>query len=234
MSFDLSDYVDVRARIEMFREKYPNGSLQPADPLNPFKIVQVGDKIFVAYTACAYRTADDTRPGIGTAWEPVPGRTPYTKDSELMNAETSAWGRAIVAVLAVDRNQPIASADEVRNRQQPNEGTVVPMRPQPHGLATPRSYQNDKPSKGAPASKPQGSGGGATPKQQGFIRSLATRLELGDADVAKIANSDIEQLTVAQAKWLIDNLLAVQKGEANMVFGDDGSITIVANDGTAS
>lgn len=246
MSFDLSNYVDVRARIQMFRDKYPSGSLQPADPNNPFKIVQIGDKTFVAYTACAYRTPDDTRPGIGTAWEPVPGRTPYTKDSELMNAETSAWGRAIVAVLAVDRDAPIASADEVRNREQSGDGTVVPMRPvqyvgenprmeQPAKLATPRSYQNDRPSRGTSAQKPaSGGGGGATPKQQGFIRSLATRLELGDADIAKIATKDIEQLSVPEAKWLIDNLLAVQKGEANMVFGDDGSITIVANDGPAS
>jgi len=238
MSFDLSNYVDVRARIQMFREKHPNGSLQPADPLNPFKIIVIGDKTFVAYTACAYRTPDDTRPGIGTAWEPVPGRTPYTKDSELMNAETSAWGRAIVAVLAVDRDAPIASADEVRNREQPSDGTIVQMRPEMQKAAR-ESFQPQgavpfpKPTRSAPAPKPA-SGGGATPKQQGFIRSLATRLELGDADIAKIAKKDIEELQLSEAKWLIDNLLAVQKGEAKMVFGDDGSITIVADDGPNS
>ena len=43
----------------------------------------------------------------------VPGLTPYTKNSELQNAETSAWGRALVAVLAADTKEGVASADEV-------------------------------------------------------------------------------------------------------------------------
>lgn len=219
MSFDLSNYVDVRARIEMFREKYPQGSLQPADPANPFRIVQVGDRIFVAYVAAAYRTADDTRPGIGVAWEPIPGRTPYTKDSELMNAETSAWGRAIVAVLAVDRGASIASAEEIRNRENapaPIVQMVQPSRPAP----TPQQHQR------ASASSPA-----ATAKQMGFMRSLATRLELGDAELAGIVGCDLDATTVAQAKRAIDLLLSATKGEAAVVFGDDGTVSIVPNDG---
>ena len=70
---------------------------------------------FVVYTAAAYRTPDDPKPGIGCAWEPFPGLTPYTRKSELQNAETSAWGRAIVAVLASE-SKAIASAEDVRNR----------------------------------------------------------------------------------------------------------------------
>jgi hypothetical protein len=116
MSF-AEDYVDVASRIAIFREKYPEGSLQPYDPTDPAKLIVVGDKTFIQYVACAYRTADDTRPGIGTAWEPFPGKTPYTRDSEAMVAETSAWGRAIVAVLAADTKRGIASAEEVRNRR---------------------------------------------------------------------------------------------------------------------
>jgi hypothetical protein len=49
------------------------------------------------------------------AWEVIPGKTPYTKDSEVQNAETSAWGRAIVAVGAATAKK-IASREEVRNR----------------------------------------------------------------------------------------------------------------------
>jgi hypothetical protein len=79
------------------------------------QFVNIGGKDFVVYTAAAYRAPDDERPGIGTAWEPIPGKTPYTKDSEVMVAETSAWGRAIVAALAGETKR-IASADEVRNR----------------------------------------------------------------------------------------------------------------------
>lgn len=113
----LSDYVDVAARIAEFRERYPEGSLQPADPSQPYRIEQIGDKTYIVVVAAAYRTPDDPRPGIGMAYEQWPGRTPYTRDSELQNAETSAWGRAIVAALAADTRKGIASADEVRNRQ---------------------------------------------------------------------------------------------------------------------
>lgn len=117
MSFDLSGYVDVAERIRIFKEKYPNGSLQPANIEKPYDVMAVGERLFVVYVAAAYRQPDDQRPGIGVAWECFPGRTTFTKDSELMNAETSAWGRAIIAALAAD-TQKIASADEVRNRQE--------------------------------------------------------------------------------------------------------------------
>jgi hypothetical protein len=76
----------------------------------------IGSQTFVVFVAAAFRSPDDPRPGIGTAWEPFPGLTPYTKNSELQNAETSAWGRAIVAALAGDTRRSVASAEEVRNR----------------------------------------------------------------------------------------------------------------------
>lgn len=117
-SWGNDDYVDVAARIRQFRDKYPDGCLQPAIPAEPFTVVTIGGREFVAYTAAAYRTPDDDRPGIGVAWEPFPGPTPFTRDSELMNAETSAWGRAIIAVGAADAKK-LASAEEVRNRQAP-------------------------------------------------------------------------------------------------------------------
>ena len=112
----LKDYVDVAERISVFREKYPNGSLQPADLIQPLKVYEIDGKTFILYTACAYRTPDDARPGVGIAWEQVPGSTPYTRGSEAMNAETGAWGRAIVAVLAADTKRGVASAQEVRAR----------------------------------------------------------------------------------------------------------------------
>lgn len=127
------NYVEVDERIAEFRKVHPEGTLQadmvPAQPG------------FVAVKAFAYRTPDDPRPGTGLAWEPVPGKTPYTKDSELQNAETSAWGRAIVAVGAADTKRGIASANEVRNR-----ATAPITAPEDEQQAT-------APSSGAPAEK---------------------------------------------------------------------------------
>jgi hypothetical protein len=113
-----ADYVDVAERIRMFRDLYPEGSLRPANPDNPFwieDVTNVGPRL--VYVAAAYRHPLDPAPGIGSAWEPLPGKTPYTRDSELMVAETSAWGRAIVAALAADTKRGVASADEVRARK---------------------------------------------------------------------------------------------------------------------
>jgi hypothetical protein len=108
------NYNDVASRIAEFREMYPTGSLRQLD----LQFLTFGGKDWVVYTAAAYRSPDDACPGIGTAWEPVPGKTPYTRDSEVMVAETSAWGRALIATLAVDSKKGIASADEISNRQQ--------------------------------------------------------------------------------------------------------------------
>lgn len=105
-----NDYVEVADRVKEFREKFPDGSLSQVN----LQFIDFGGKSWVVYTAAAYRYPEDQRPGIGTAWVPVPGLTPYTKNSEVQNAETAAWGRAMVAALAVDTKK-IASADEVRN-----------------------------------------------------------------------------------------------------------------------
>lgn len=112
-------YNDVPARIAEFREKYPDGALQQ----HGLQFVTVANVEWIVYTAAAYRSPEDPRPGHGTAWERVPGLTNFTRNSELQNAETSAWGRAIIAALAADAKKsdgkpaPIASLSEVQARQ---------------------------------------------------------------------------------------------------------------------
>ena len=115
------DYVDVATRIAEFRDKYPDGSLQPHDPAIPYRVETIDGQTWIVVVAAAYRDDEDTRPGVGMAWEQYPGKTPYTRGSELQNAETSAWGRAIVAALAADTKRGVASADEVRNRSAERE-----------------------------------------------------------------------------------------------------------------
>lgn len=112
MSFKMNDYNDVASRIREFREKHPDGSLQQQS----LEFKTFGGKDWIVYTAAAYRTPDDQRPGIGTAWEQVPGKTNFTKDSELQNAETAAWGRALIAVGAADAKKGVASREEIQNR----------------------------------------------------------------------------------------------------------------------
>ena len=141
--FNMDGYVDVAERIKEFYAKNPTGSLRTGTPP---QVLEAGGKCFVVYHAQAFRTPDDACPADGWAWEPIPGPTPYTKDSELQNAETSAWGRAIVA--AGFETKKIASADEVRNRQSDSgrvDGlTANGQAPSPSG-GEPEPAPNDSP-----------------------------------------------------------------------------------------
>lgn len=101
-------YEEVADRIHRFYKTYPEGSIQTTG----YEQVQVGEQIFIVCTALVYRHPEDALPGTGTAWEPFPGRTPWTHLSELMNAETSAWGRALASIGMGGKK--IATADEVK------------------------------------------------------------------------------------------------------------------------
>ena len=121
MSFDLKDYVTVAERLRAFMKRYPDGSLQ----LDPVEFREIEGKTWVIGRAYAYRTPDDTRPGIGTAWEVIPGMTPYTKWSEVQNVETSAWGRALAAIgIGIDKG--VATWDEVNRTQVADRPKIVP------------------------------------------------------------------------------------------------------------
>jgi hypothetical protein len=111
VTYSLDEYVDVAERIQLFYSKFPEGSLVTIRGPEAF---HVGERTFVWCQAAAYRSPNDVHPAKGTAWEPIPGPTPFTRDSEAMNAETAAWGRAIVAVGIPSKK--IASSDEVRAR----------------------------------------------------------------------------------------------------------------------
>lgn len=131
-----TDYIDVATRIAEVRgdaeKHYPEGSFQPLDAAHPYRLEVIDGQAYVVYVAAFYRTPDDTRPGVGAAWETVPGRTAFTRGSELQNAETSAWGRALIAALAADSKRGIASAEEVRNRkaeQDPDQRLAERHRP---------------------------------------------------------------------------------------------------------
>lgn len=108
MTYSLDGYVDVPARMAAFYAAFPEGSIQ----MDPPVFIEVLGKQFVYAQARAYRSPADERPGVGTAWEQIPGQTPYTRGSELMNLETSCWGRCIAAVMPI--GDKIATREEVQ------------------------------------------------------------------------------------------------------------------------
>ena len=146
------DYIPVNERISRFIEQYPQGSLRPLWPDEPYRVLGEGETKWLVYGACAYRTPDDQAPGVGLAWEPVPGRTPFTRGSELMVAETSAWGRALAAI-GIATNKSIASAEEVRSAQERSGGSQS-AGSRPSGRAA-------SPKTNAPQEAPQSAEGGA-------------------------------------------------------------------------
>lgn len=115
MAFDLSNYVDVATRIKMLYELHPHSTIYCNTP----QIVEIAGHSFIEVTARVEIPATETvnaRIAQASAWEPFPGKTTYTKDSEMMNAETSAVGRAI-GLLGIGLTGSMATANEVQNRQ---------------------------------------------------------------------------------------------------------------------
>lgn len=117
--FDLSGYTTVNQRIIQFYDLYENGIIST----HPAKIIELGSATFISVMAEVY-TAPDAPPVLAEAWEVYPGKTPYTRDSEMMNAATSAIGRALMQ-LGIGIDKAAASADEVKIAQDRRDPVVV-------------------------------------------------------------------------------------------------------------
>ena len=232
MTFDakgLDDYIDVAQRIADFRESHPSGYLQPLDPAQPWQQATVtgydkdGREVtqtFIVYVAAAYREPGDEHPGVGCAWEVFPGRTPYTRGSELMNAETSAWGRAIVACLASDSKRGVASREEVRNRaaerDDPPRMWLKEPETRPDGSATEaeqmrmvrgpvpgserlRATPDDDPWYG---DSPEAQPGSVTPQQLTAIHARLAKAGITDREVGLLRLESITGRPVGSSKEL--------------------------------
>jgi hypothetical protein len=101
-----ADYVEVADRIRAWYETYPNARIET-------EVLTLTDKVVVV-KALVFRgeTADEKPAGIGHSSMNIPGSTPYTRNSELENTETSAAGRALV--MAGLPSKKVASGDEIR------------------------------------------------------------------------------------------------------------------------
>jgi hypothetical protein len=199
---NMNDYVDVAERIRVFYVAHPKGSLKSgSEP----RVIEINGKAFIAYHAQAFRHPDDPCPTDGWAWEPVPGPTNFTKDSELMNAETSAWGRAIAALGF--ETKKIASANEVRNRSgagSSDTSTTGRENPDRSGTIAPEAGST-------PA--PETNGGMASPAKFAYITALVSDLAKKRSTTQKavreaLANDgyDFAELSEEQADELIAKL----------------------------
>jgi hypothetical protein len=117
---NLDGYVPVVDRLAAALEAHPDLRVVEAG----HTVEDLGGDMVLVCRVAVYRSADDTLPAIGTASEQVPGRTPYTKGSELMVGYTSALGRAL-GYMGFGIDKAIASADEVHAAEQRRPGARV-------------------------------------------------------------------------------------------------------------
>ena len=114
MGYQNNDYIEVKDRIGLFLAKYPEGSLSGS-----YEMVDTTEGTIIIYTARAYRREDDKRPGIGTAQEAFPGKTNFTRGSDIQNADkgvSSAEDILASREREAERDQVNALKAEVLNR----------------------------------------------------------------------------------------------------------------------
>lgn len=115
MSFSLDNYTTVAERIIQFYKDYPTGIITTRTA----KIVTVGDHTYVSVIARVWlERQEESFSTDAEAWEVWPGKTPYTRDSEMMNAATSAIGRALMQLGIGITEAGAASRDEVHVAQE--------------------------------------------------------------------------------------------------------------------
>jgi hypothetical protein len=191
-AFNLGDYVDVPTRLAEALKRWPNLRIQETRPV----IVTVDNQAYVEISCTVWRDDTDPLPTTAYCWEPIPGRTPYTKGSEMMNASTSCLGRAL-GFLGMGIGKSIASRNEVQARQPGPLAEVKPIRDdleQPFGDTTDTKQY-------------------ASPKQRGMIRARAFEKKIGTSDLMPYINkllgtqyTSIEALDKREASTVIESL----------------------------
>ena len=222
MSWDLKDYVDVPARLKMLAEKFPDVRIVEFEP----RIRQIGDKTYIEVKVQAWRTPDDAHPAIAYCWEPFPGDTPYTRDSEQMNAATSALGR-LVAIMLPGAFAKQASANEVLHRAGPprnyppkSSGPVPvvgggedPFPTSPRNdpaiiaIVDRERKERQQASADSPASQPQKKMLAAQAKRKGLTVAEDLRVFCADTIGRDIVSA--KDLTKGEASKVIDALIAL-------------------------
>lgn len=117
MSYDLGDYVDVKTRLQLALDRWPELRVIEEAP----EIVTMPDgKVYIQCAITVYRDADDLLPARAYLWDQYPGTTNFTRNREQPNAATSALGRAL-GYMGIGIHNGMASYEDVRNAKADNE-----------------------------------------------------------------------------------------------------------------
>jgi hypothetical protein len=195
MAFDLSEYVDVKTRLKQALKLYPQLRIVEHRP----EITQVGDQLFIECSVTVSRDPDDPIPVTAYIFEPYPGKTSFTKNSEQANGATSVLGRALGYMgLGIDKS--IASSNEVLGRQQPEEGdqnkVVSIARPTPT-LDGPRSKEIGSARLSGREQTEASNGGGATANQIKMLAQMCAERGLDFDPAAPMTYSEAKDMFLA-------------------------------------
>jgi hypothetical protein len=190
MTWDSNGYIDCRTRLVAALKDWPDLRVVEETP----EIVKIGERHFIQATVTLFRTIDDALPVRAYNFEPFPGKTNFTRDSEQQNSATSALARAL-GYMGYGIERSIASFDEVRNRQpdenpQPMTSKPIMTGPQMRVVASKPEVPHQGTGKSSVASE----------AQINFIEALAKK------STESIAGIDLQQLSVASANLLITKL----------------------------
>lgn len=160
---NLDGYVDVSTRLRLALAKFPDLRVSESLPV----VVNAGEGMFVQVTCTVWRSPDDPLPCTASAWERTPGRSAFTRDSEMMNASTSALGRAL-GLMGFGIVASMASEDEVQLRIHDRSGGAQPSRE-----AGNRAPQYTEPDPAGEIERPRTtSTDAASDKQLGLLRGM--------------------------------------------------------------
>ena len=182
---NLDNYVDVATRLKMAYKKYPDLKVSERG----HTIEQFGDQMVLVCTVTVWRDSTDEYPVTASASEPLPGKTPYTRNSELMVGMTSALGRAL-GYMGIGLTSSIASRNEVEARQdQHGEAPGSPSEPRNAELG---SMAGDGPTKAQLGLLRSLKYSGPTPNTKGDASRLIDSLKKAQTMLDEAKASDEE------------------------------------------
>ena len=170
----LKNYIEVKDRIQMFYDKYPDGTLH----FEYKGVLEFGGETFLYGKAFAYPDRDKLNYASGWAMEKVPAKG-FGRGSEMQLLETSCWGRAIAA-LGIAVTKGIASREEVAKYVNPeNDPWQTPPDSSKKPIEGKIKPETLAPISGQGQGLEQGYFGSyrvATEKQINFLHSLCKRI----------------------------------------------------------